>query len=588
MNIFHYISKDYLLNNPQKRIFMKPLFNTALLAFFIINFSFTLSAQDIIFDWQKILSNGMDNRAYCIANDTSGNIYIDGGFHGTLDFCGTQLHASTTNHGFILKLNQTGQMIWVKQIKGSYIFPRTICFDKNNDLYVAGYFSSWFSIDDTIIHTNNTDTTYGDYMFIAKFDTDGNLKWAKGTQGNNYNWAGEGPFRLLAVDTDNNLLITGRCREEIQYFDTSITITTLDSMVNPMYPYEPYWQLYHKDTAFIAKYSPEGQKLWIKPTSGYPCAMRLDCSGNIVITGTFTQPAYFDTIYIEPTAWSTAYIVKYDSLVKVLWAERMGGESFNYGYDVLCDNLNNIYCTGLMSGNDIIFNETIYFSAFQEGFLVKYNSIGIVKWVIPIGTSHITHSQNNTNLGVSLAMDKMNKIFLLGSFKDNMIYGGEHLVSGTRNGTFLMKIDTSGNVLKAGQFVDTTWAFPYQIIVNKDSNIYYCGQMYINTWNNNIIISKIDNELPLSVQTEGFTNTAYKIFPNPVNKYFYISYTGSHNNESVISLIDIWGKVVYKAEISGKLFEVDTSNLSGGLYVLLISDNETIFQYKIIKLEHYE
>jgi len=75
--------------------------------------------------WVKSIGGTTDDEGKCIAVDISGNLYVAGEFHNTVDFdpgAGTSSLVQTTSYylaSFILKLNSAGNFVYVKQFGGT-------------------------------------------------------------------------------------------------------------------------------------------------------------------------------------------------------------------------------------------------------------------------------------------------------------------------------------------------------------------------------------------------------------------------------------------------------------------------------------
>src|SRR5258705_5954347 len=93
--------------------------------------------------------------------DAYGNVYVVPG----LD----------SSYNFINKFDNSGNLVWQKTVSGNYRTPN-ICTDKDGNSYVTGCF-----ISPTMTFGSNTITngSGGWIIFIAKYDSSGNVVWAK-------------------------------------------------------------------------------------------------------------------------------------------------------------------------------------------------------------------------------------------------------------------------------------------------------------------------------------------------------------------------------------------------------------------------
>jgi hypothetical protein len=137
-----------------------------------------------------------------VTTDAGNAIYITGSFRGTVDFDpgpGQQLYTSTSNTGsiFFLKLNTNGVLQWVNVLSGTALNVNQgydIIVSKENGILVSGTFG-----------TGNIDFDPGPgtylltapvrHIFVAKYNLDGGLIWAK-------SYGGDGPEESCKMDTD--------------------------------------------------------------------------------------------------------------------------------------------------------------------------------------------------------------------------------------------------------------------------------------------------------------------------------------------------------------------------------------------------
>ncbi|HHH53522.1 MAG TPA: hypothetical protein ENK91_07680, partial [Bacteroidetes bacterium] len=104
------------------------------------------------FIWAKNFGGLNFDYGTAIMNDYYNNVYITGAFNGTVDFDPDKGHFNLISKGkqdvFILKLNETGDFIWVKSIGGlKYDGGYNITLDLVNNIFVSGEFSDTVDFD---------------------------------------------------------------------------------------------------------------------------------------------------------------------------------------------------------------------------------------------------------------------------------------------------------------------------------------------------------------------------------------------------------------------------------------------------------
>ena len=92
--------------------------------------------------WVRFINSSQSIKANAVAVDNSGNIYITGEFSGTASF-DTQLLYAQNSDAFIVKLNESGNISWVKQgFSPNNARGNDIYLSNDGLVYVCGYAAS--------------------------------------------------------------------------------------------------------------------------------------------------------------------------------------------------------------------------------------------------------------------------------------------------------------------------------------------------------------------------------------------------------------------------------------------------------------
>ena len=163
----------------------------------------TTSAQAQELFWAKqIKSVGVANndQGYAIAVDGTGNSYVTGLFGGTARFGeGDPNQTDLTSAGsfdiFVAKYDPNGVLVWAKQADAD--FPRGIAVDSAGNSYVTGNFAgnATFGPGEGNETTLDSGGLFQD-IFVAKYNSNGTLAWAKKAGGTSANDFG----RAIAAD----------------------------------------------------------------------------------------------------------------------------------------------------------------------------------------------------------------------------------------------------------------------------------------------------------------------------------------------------------------------------------------------------
>ena len=157
--------------------------------------------------WSKCLSPIYWATAMNI--DGSSNIYITGAFNGTVDFDpgeGTNKMKSLGDEDlFVLKLDGSGNFVWVKQVGG--VPPsrdyRFVDLDGSGNIYIVGVFQGTVDFDPGE-GTNNLKSAGDEDVFVLKLDISGNFVWVKQVGGKGSDEPSE-----VSLDESGNIYITG-------------------------------------------------------------------------------------------------------------------------------------------------------------------------------------------------------------------------------------------------------------------------------------------------------------------------------------------------------------------------------------------
>lgn len=83
-----------------------------------------------------------------------------------------------------------------------------------------------------------------------------------------------------------------------------------------------------------------------------------------------------------------------------------------------------------------------------------------------------------------------------------------------------------------------------------------------------------------SLSTEEFLNSQFEIYPNPANEIIYFK-NNLNNQIQNIKIIDLAGKIIFIT--NENLSEINIQNLETGIYIISITSENKIYNYKIVK-----
>ncbi|MGH1365623.1 MAG: SBBP repeat-containing protein [Calditrichia bacterium] len=356
-----------------------------------------------------------------ISVDASGSSSVTGVFDGMVTFgVGEANETTLTSSGstnihdiFIARYDANGMLVWATRAGGqnSNDVGSSIAVDDFNNSYIAGYFS-----DSTIFGEGEANETtlsgFGSFdIFIAKYDANGLLHWAKEAGGISFE-VGLG----IAVNSSSQSYITGLFEGAITLGSGEANETVLTSVDG-------------RDV-FVAKYDADGLLLWAKraggPGNDEGFGIEVGLAGSNYITGKFEDTATFGMIGTNETILNSqgandVFVAKLAADGTLLWAKQSGGSGNDQGAEIIVDASGNGYLTGLFEGVATFgageANETIVTSAgATDIFVTKYDSDGLVLWAKQAGGPSGDFSEG-------IGVDAFGNSYIAGQFEGFATFG---------------------------------------------------------------------------------------------------------------------------------------------------------------------
>jgi hypothetical protein len=142
-----------------------------------------------------------------VAMDGGGNVYVAGQFYDSSQFGPFTLTKTNSYQGFVTKLDAARNFLWAKATEGSGGFDaEDVAVDGSGNVYVTGGYAGTVDFDPGP-GTYNLTSMGGSDIFVWKLDTAGNFVWA-GSMGSvpNDHQNGNG---AIALDRSSNVYVAG-------------------------------------------------------------------------------------------------------------------------------------------------------------------------------------------------------------------------------------------------------------------------------------------------------------------------------------------------------------------------------------------
>ena len=319
--------------------------------------------------WLTFLGASGNDRAYGIAVDSSGDIFVGGYSSATW---GTPVRSYTSDiDGFAVKLDSSGSITWSTFLGGSgndYLLDLEM--DNDGNVYIGGWSTAtWGSPVQTIGGTDG---------FAAKLDGSGNLTWNTFVGGT----SGDYSYRI-AVDGSENVYLTG--------YSTA-------TWGSPVRAFSPSFDV------FAVKLDSSGGYVWNtflgSAETDIGNGIAVDSSGNVYVGG------YSSSTWGSPVrAYSgdkDGFAAKLDSSGNITWNTFFGSSALDIGEELTLDSNGNLYMIG-QSTSTWGSPERAH-SGFRDAVVVKYDSDGNLTWHTFLGSSAL-------DLGYGIAVDSSGNIY---------------------------------------------------------------------------------------------------------------------------------------------------------------------------------
>ncbi len=336
---------------------------------------------------------------------------------------------------------------WAKKAGGSYDDGGSaVATDGSGNVYATGYFySTTIVFGTTTLHNSNT-TSGGQCMYLAKYDSCGNVLWAK--VAGDINGGSTYPAGLV-TDASGNVYVAGYYNDEL--IMGTYTLTSAGT------------------SAFVAKYSSGGVVQWAVTSSGNnqekAYGIAVDGSNNVYVTGYFNSTTI--TFGSNNASNGTndgftndAFIAKFDNSGNNLW---IAGNTSNtstdgdvLGYGIGTDALGNAYVCGYFESSNIVFGSTtLTNNGYNDIFVVKYSTSGAFQWLKTAGATDDDEANG-------IAVDAAGNSYITGRFGagSTITFGSSTITNAAQNPTVLIaKYDASGNPQWANVSVGDHYSF---------------------------------------------------------------------------------------------------------------------------------
>ena len=474
--------------------------------------------------------------------DLFGNLYVFGCFSSQKISFGTDTIVNPAyivgppygrnNCYFISKYDSYGNLKWIKSgINEDFYGAQSLWMgDIGSDDVGNVYISATFL--DSVIHVGSFTLTNSHFddtttdILLAKYDSSGNVIWAKTFGGSRHD-----KTLGLAVGSNNRIYMTGYYTSPTLTFGTT-TLTNSGSISDPYTEWKP--------DAFLTAFDTAGNVLWAKTSVGnaYSNTIALDNLNNIFICGPVYDTLFVsfgnDTIRNACLPIST-YLAKFDTAGNNSWIKgcypvrySTGSWRFNELYGLTTDACNNVWSAGYMDPD-------------TAGVIIDGGSI----MHPPIGGTY-------------------DPMLFIGYSSSGALLQQTAIRTGGDDGPGLAT-DCNGNIYFAGDFNGKT-------VLGSDT-LFFPGSgeiAFVAKYNPGLRCSGFCGEVSESIR-EQFQKSDIIIYPNPTTDLLTIK---ANDNITTIMISNLMGQTLYSQHYNLPHVQIDVADLPEGIYFIRINGTE--------------
>ncbi|HOC95100.1 MAG TPA: SBBP repeat-containing protein [Candidatus Cloacimonadota bacterium] len=350
--------------------------------------------------WVSQAGGNMNDIAYDVAVDTSGNVLVTGLYRNGAVFGNTTLSStgSYTNI-FVAKLDANGNWLWATRAGAGSANDegRSLALDSSGNAIVTGcfrltaYFGSY-----PITSSGNDD------IFVAKISPAGTWLWAKKAGGD-----GQDRGYGVTLDSGGNIWLTGKYESTASFGDSSLT------------------SLGGSDI-FVARLDSSGNWLWATSAGGSQPDEGKDLvcspSGGAYLCGIFRDGASFGAITLTGAGENDIFAAALDGAGNWLWASNAGGTLADHAYGIGLDAGGGIGICGTFQGQASFGSHSLASSGYGDIFAARLDNQGAWTWAQGWGGA-------DNDFAYGLQMDSGGDLLLCGSYAASFNLGAHPLVN---------------------------------------------------------------------------------------------------------------------------------------------------------------
>lgn len=476
----------------KNKVIMKTYFKFTIVLFLIIQSSVVFSQN---WQWAKpILGTGGNIEVNQTVIDNQDNIYVCGFFSNEIeDANGSGVLTSGNKDLFLSKYNPDGTLLWMRLGQGSNLdAAKDLVVDENNNVYLMGETKDDITFADATTPITLSITSAGKFdVFVVKYDSDGNLQWARTAAGGSNHVRSGG---LFYDELTQKVIVTGKFKTDIIFPGQAASPTSTPAFFD----------------YFIAQYDPStgdyssSQLLTVDAAGGSCNFFDIKRHGNnYYFLGVFAGTVNLATSQILSSSTTDFDIVIYktDLNFNEIWNKKIQSTSADFAYSIQPTNIG-VHVAGYSHSGLLNFESTTpealtLDGTSYDGFSALYDHAGEL-----LNAQEYTSTRD---IYIYEVFQDVQNVIYTGSFEDSLIVNNDTLISTTltESDVFWAVSDENNVPLYADQTIGSGSDKARSTLVDSNGDLYLAGSYKSDPF---ILYSEYGSQDNLSPSTLGFSS----------------------------------------------------------------------------------
>jgi hypothetical protein len=395
--------------------------------------------------WAMGLGGASHEQSYDVAVGPGGNIYITGSMSGSVDFGGGTISSAGMTDIFLASFTHAGIHRWSKGFGGTQEdVGYGVTVDPSGNVTITGKMHAPVDFGGGALTSAGSSD-----IFLASFTQTGVHRWSKG-----FGSAGGEYAHDVSADGRGNVTATGWFFDAVDFGGGAIFSAGQSDI-------------------FLASFTQTGVHRWSKGFGGmdhdYGAGVVADSSGTVWATGYFTETVDFGGGSLSTTGNDDIFLVSFTQAGVHRWSKGLGGYSMDKGTAVTLDAGGNAYVTGYIMGTVDFGGGPVTGGGLGSAdiFLASFTPAGAHRWSKGFGSA-------SPDEGRGLAASG-GHIYLSGTFRDTIDFGGGALTSAGSSDIFLAGFTQTGVYSWSEGFGDTSFDDGHGLAADPAGNLYATG-----------------------------------------------------------------------------------------------------------------